>query len=86
MGSLQRYEKLVCPHCSEKIDKYFFADVNFDKVMRNLDTGALSFEIVTNCLKCGKPIYAVLWLVEINSTSKLDTIRSEISFNRGSNP
>lgn len=74
---LQRYGRLVCPHCGEKIDEYFFADVTFDKVIRDLDTGALSFEVVTNCLRCGRPIYTVLWLVEINHTSKLDAIRSE---------
>lgn len=49
-----------------------------DKVIRDLDSGAISFEVVAGCRKCGKPFYAVLWLVELDLTSKLDAMRPKI--------
>lgn len=78
MNLFQKYERLVCPHCGAKIDEYFFAGGKLDKVMRDLYSGALSFEVVKDCMKCGRLIYAVLWLVELNLNSKLDAIRTKI--------
>lgn len=78
MNPFKKYERLVCPHCGVKIDEYFFASGKLDKVMRDLDSGAISFEVMTDCIKCGKPIYAVLWLVELNLNSKLDVIQTKM--------
>lgn len=74
---------MKCPHCGVEIDEYFFAMGKLDKVMRDLESGALSFELVTNCTKCGKPIYGVLWLVELRSSSKLDATQRQRSYNNG---
>ena len=78
MNSFQQYEQMKCPHCGVDIDEYFFVVGKLDKVIRDLDSGALSFEVVTSCTKCSKPIYGVLWLVELRPSSKLDAIRSKI--------
>lgn len=83
MTSFQQYEQRKCPHCGADIDEYFFAVGKMDKVIRDLDSGAFTFELVTNCIKCGKPIYGVLWLVELRSTSKLNAIHRYQSDNIG---
>jgi hypothetical protein len=75
MSSFQQYEQIKCPHCGEEIDEYFFMVGKLDKAMRDLKSGVLSFEVVTNCIKCGKSIYGVLWLVELGSSSKLNAIK-----------
>jgi len=78
LNPFRKYERLVCPHCDAEVDEHFFEVGKLDKVIRDLDSGAISFEVVAGCRKCGKPFYAVLWLVELDLTSKLDAMRPKI--------
>jgi len=59
-----------CPKCSAEISEWNFMGRSLDNAVIDNESGAITYEVKTNCLSCESDIYGVLWLVEINNYSK----------------
>ena len=73
MNPIYRDER-TCPSCGNEISEWNFMGSTLDNSLVDNDSGAMTFEVETNCLLCGKKIIGLLWLVEINDESKIEKV------------
>ena len=68
------HDERKCPNseCVYVVDEYLIHGEHLDEAVIDNKTGAITFEVKTECPVCGTPIYGILWLVEINNESKFE--------------